>query len=296
MNVYAMMKDIAARGLANQTIGEKDYYDENDILICGVCGEPRQRFMMIADPTKEDKDHQSPLKVARACKCDRDREAAIEAEEKRKREMQAIAALRSASLMDDRLAEATFDKFTHTGKNEDVYRVCKRYADQFELMVSKNQGLLLCGGVGTGKTFAAACIANQLLDKGIPVVMTSFVRLIQLIQNGDMKDTEIIEKMKRAKLVIFDDLGAERSTDYALEKVYSIVDARYGQKLPCIFTSNIPLKEMQEDDDVRFSRIYDRIFSNCYPLQLTGASWRKREAGRRFVDMGKFFDDKEQTQ
>ena len=96
--------------------------------------------------------------------------------------------------------------------------------------------------------------------------------------------------MNSAKLVIFDDLGAERNTDYALEKIYNIIDSRYRRKLPMLLTTNLTIDEMKDEEDRRYSRIYDRIFETCYTMQFTGPSWRKKEASRRFTEMEKLFD------
>lgn len=57
-----------------------------------------------------------------------------------------------------------------------------------------------------------------------------------------------------------------------------------------ILTTNVPISEMMECADRRYSRIYDRIFEVCYPMEFKGTSWRKVEASRRFEDMGKFLE------
>lgn len=158
-------------------------------------------------------------------------------------------------------------------------------------MLEKNQGLLFWGDVGTGKSFAAACIANYLLERKIPVIMTSFVKLLEVIQASREEEPAILNRLGYAKLVIFDDLGAERGTDYALEKVYNIIDSRYRKSLPMILTTNLTIEEMKRDMDIRYSRIYDRIFEICYPMQFTGPSWRKTEASRRFDEMKKLLEE-----
>ena len=115
--------------------------------------------------------------------------------------------------------------------------------------------------------------------------MTSFVKLLASMQGFREDEDKLITQLNRAKLLIIDDLGAERGTDFALEKVYNIVDSRYRAKKPVILTTNLTLKEMKEATDIRYSRIYDRIFEVCYPMQFTGVSWRKVEAARRFDEM-----------
>lgn len=114
--------------------------------------------------------------------------------------------------------------------------------------------------------------------------------MLELIQGGEEKESDIIARMNSAKLVIFDDLGAERNTDYALEKIYNIIDSRYRRKLPMLLTTNLTIDEMKDEEDRRYSRIYDRIFETCYSMQFTGPSWRKKEASRRFTEMEKLFD------
>ena len=103
--------------------------------------------------------------------------------------------------------------------------------------------------------------------------------------------SDIIARMNSARLVILDDLGAERNTDYALEKIYNIIDSRYRRKLPMLLTTNLTIDEMKDEEDRRYSRVYDRIFETCYSMQFTGPSWRKKEARRRFTEMEKLFDN-----
>lgn len=116
--------------------------------------------------------------------------------------------------------------------------------------------------------------------------MTSFVSLLHA-------DKENISnyRLNQASLLILDDFGAERGTDYALENVYNIIDSRYRSGKPIIITTNIALREMQICEDIRYSRIYDRLFEMCYPVKVEGKSWRKKEAVARFDDMKKMFGE-----
>lgn len=291
MDTYGILEGIANRGIANQKRGETDYIGSDGILVCGVCGEPKQMIMELPDPTENDPDKMISFKVSCLCRCELEQEEKEKRREQARKDTERIASLRSASLMDERFSEATFDQFEINKDNERNIKLCRRYVERFDLMVGKNQGLLFWGDVGTGKTSASACIANALLSKKIPVMMTSFVKLLSIIQSGEERDSAILIRMKRAKLVIFDDLGAERGTEYGLEKVYGIVDARYRQKLPMIFTTNLTLAEMKAEVDVRYSRIYDRIFENCFPMQFVGKSWRRKEANRRYEEMEKLLED-----
>ncbi len=277
-----LLPSIIASAKRAQASDPTDYVGEGGLLYCGHCHTPRERVISVAET-----EHKVPV----LCECRTAKEAESRAEELRRKEMEQVAKLRQNSLMDDKFRASTFKSFTTTKHNAKNLRLCKRYADGFDEMLVKNQGLLLTGDVGTGKTFAAACIANDLLDRAVPVVMTSFVKILGIAQNfkGD-EEERYIRRMNRAKLLIIDDLGAERSTDFALERVYNIVDSRYRARLPVILTTNLSLEDMQTATDIRYSRIYDRIFEVCYPIEFTGPSWRKVEASRRFDEMKQFLE------
>ena len=282
---------IADRGLKSQVAGPKDYYDEEGLLVCGVCKKHRQMMKEFPAPTPGDPERIVRRKVACLCDCEEAAERAEAKREKQRRDMELVNKLKDASLMDSRFSSASFASYEITPQNDKILKLCRRYVGKFDEMIQNNQGLLFYGDVGTGKSYTAACIANELLKRRVPVVMTSLIKLIEIIQRGESQETVILNRMNQAKLVIFDDLGAERSTDYALERIYSIIDARYRRRLPMILTTNLTLKQMKEERDLRYSRIYDRIFECCYPVKFAGVSFRKRSANQRFEQMKKLLDD-----
>lgn len=267
----------------SQTHDPSDFFGTDGLLYCGKCRTPKEKMILIGD---------DELKVPVMCKCREEKVREEEEEKKRRDAMDRSMRLRENSLMDGKFWESNFNTFRTTKHNARNLKLCKRYATGFDEMLKKNQGLLFTGDVGTGKTYAAACIVNYLLDRCIPVVMTSFVKILGLAQNfrGD-EEERYIRRMNMAKLLVIDDLGAERSTDFALEKVYNIIDSRYRARLPMILTTNLTLKDMKEATDIRYSRIYDRIFETCYPMEFVGPSWRKVEASRRFDEMKKFLEE-----
>ena len=269
---------IAAAERANPP-EQGDYYDEEGFLVCGKCHTRREYI-----PSHQIEGMEG-MKVKILCKCRQEEERRKEEEDRRRKDMEAVEALRGRSLMDSRLKDATFENIQTTDANARNLKLCKSYAERFDQMVKKNQGLLLYGGVGTGKTFAAACIANYLLERQCPVVMTSFIKLLESAKGFDEEFNKAIQRLNKVKLLIIDDLGAERDTGFAIEKVYDIIDSRYRAKLPVILTTNLSLEEMKSADDIRYARIYDRIFEQCYPMQFTGRSWRKSEANRKFKEM-----------
>ncbi len=277
-----VVESIMTRTEAAVPVNTEDYINPADgLLYCGRCHTPKQCRITFCG--KE----YTPYC---ACSC---RQEAFEAEraERRKRQLEAdTRGSRSASGITAKLLQCRFENYTVTAENEKAYRVCRKYADSFDAMLKKNQGLLLWGGVGTGKTYSAACIANALLDVGIPVIMTSFVTLLGASKGFDI-DMKMIDNLNQAKLLIIDDLGAERSTDFALEKVYSIIDSRYIAGLPMILTTNLDLSVMQQCTDIRYKRVYERILEVCYPVKIGGQSRRKDAARDRFTEMRDFFGD-----
>lgn len=112
--------------------------------------------------------------------------------------------------------------------------------------------------------------------------MTSFIELLSMIQAEKQGESDVLCALDAAKLVVLDDLGAERSTDYALEKVYNIIDRRYRKCLPMIITTNLSIQDMAQEEDVRYKRIYNRLIEVCEPVQITGTDRRVKEGSRRY--------------
>ena len=90
--------------------------------------------------------------------------------------------------------------------------------------------------------------------------------------------------------MFIDELGAERGTDTALEKVYNVIDTRYRSCKPLILTTNLSMPEIIAEGDIRYIRIYDRVLEMCYPVEMAGHSLRKREASRRYTEMKRLLE------
>lgn len=269
INAADFVKSLAAVHTQTNPQLDGDYFGEDGLLRCGKCRQPKRGRIDIGG---------EEIIVPVWCEC------RIKAdEEEKKLSAAALAAsrqweLRKLSLMDSALSEVRFSAADER-ENSASIGMCRRYADLFPQMKRENRGLLLFGSVGTGKTFTAACIANALLDQGFPVVMTSLVKLI------DGGADELCSRMSAIDLLILDDLGAERSTDYALEKVYNVVDSRYRAGLPVIYTTNLTLEELKHPADIRLARIYDRVLERCFPVEFRGNSRRKSAARQGFEEM-----------
>lgn len=269
INGAAFVKSLAAVHMQSNPPVEGDFTGEDGLLRCGKCGGKKRSRIEVSG---------EEIIVPVPCEC-----RLRAAEEEKKHTAAMLAAMRSSelrrlSLMDSSLAEHRFSAADKSANSASI-GMCRRYADLFSKMKQANRGLLLFGSVGTGKTFTAACIANALLEQGIPVVMTSLVKLV------DGGADELCSRMSAIDLLILDDLGAERSTDYALEKVYNVVDSRYRAGLPVIYTTNLTLEELKHPADMRYARIYDRVLERCFPVEFRGCSRRKSAARQGFEEM-----------
>jgi len=139
--------------------------------------------------------------------------------------------------------------------------------------------------VGTGKSFFAGCIANALLDRDVPVLMTNFPTILNRLTGMFSEDrADFIASFDEYDLLIIDDLGVERSTEYAMEQMFFVIDSRYRSRRPMIITTNLKLAELKNPPDLAHARIYDRIPGTVRPdplcrEELPGGKRRSYQAG-----------------
>lgn len=258
VNQLELIDIIAEKAKAIRKPGD---YEEDGLLYCGNCKTPKQGRLSIGNRVRI---------VACQCSCAAkqyaEEQSNIAAVQKRIR----IEQLRSDGIRDKSLAACSFETASTTPEIEKL----KGYADRWAEMEKKNIGLLLWGNTGNGKTFGAACVANQLIDDGVPVMITSFPRIL----SSAFDKQDIVDQMHYYPLVIIDDLGAERQSDYALETVYMVIDERYKAKKPLIITTNLTLDEICKPKNMKLQRIYDRVLEMCSPIAFKGDSIRRIKA------------------
>ena len=245
-----------------------EYLNESDGLIyCSKCRTPRQ--------CKIEHDGQYITLPVR-CLCQKESDEQEEAEFQKRQRLIRIEHLKANGLQDKCLHDYTFanDK----GYNADEMKKAHRYVTEWDTMRSENRGLLLWGNVGTGKTFIAACIADALIEKGVPVLMTNFSKILNTLTPMFSVDRNaFIDSLNQYSLLIIDDLGIERNSEFALEQVFSVIDARYRSNKPLIITTNLTIDEMNHAD-LAHTRIYDRILERCTPLMVNNQNIRKLNA------------------
>lgn len=277
MELSGVIEELIAKG-SRPKLNERT--DDDGMVYCKVCGKAKRKRIKVGV---------QEIVVPVLCKCEVEARKKEEAERAARQEMMKISGIKAASLMDSRLRGASFAEYEKTAENVKILRMAKRYVENFKDMEKKSQGLLLYGSVGTGKSYTAACIANALMEKSTTVIMTSFVKVLSDIGSAQ-DEASYLADLNRPRLLIIDDLGAERSTEYALEKVYNVVDSRVRSDKPMILTTNLTLEEMMESRDIRYQRIYDRILEVCFPVEMKWKSFRRRTAAERFNEMMKLME------
>ena len=251
---------------------ESEYVGKDGLLHCSVC-HARTQITIINPFTGQER------KVRCICECRQK-----ELEERKNREVQEEnERMRRVCFKETNMKNCTF--VNDDRKNPKLSDAMKRYVDRFEEFKSENKGLLLYGNVGTGKTFLTACVANALIDKGYHVLMTNFTTIINTIQGMYEGKQEYINSLNKYSLLILDDLGTERSSEYVQEQVYNIVDARYRSGLPLIITTNLTMDELKNNHEIGYARIYDRILERCHPVKVDGISRRKQNIKDSYFDI-----------
>lgn len=270
-----MLADVLKKAMTTKE-NPGDYTGPDGLLYCGKCHTPKQVLMSVPALTGTD----TPQALPVTCKCQK------EADEKAEAERQAAefknnleARWRADGFHDPSYLKPTFSD--DDGANQKLTGVCKKYADRWPEMLENGMGLLLYGGVGGGKTFLAGCVCNALLKKQVSVCATSFPRVLNVLQNS-MDRQKALDRLARYQCVLLDDFGVERGTEYAQEQLFAVVDARYRAKRPTIITTNLSLHDLENPQNLSYTRIFDRLLELC-PIRLcvSGPSRRKGLADDR---------------
>lgn len=237
---------------------EGDFRNDEGLLCCGVCHQQKECRTEIAGRT---------FTVPCMCKCGEDEWERKEREWQEEQRRIRIENMRVSGIADDSLRDVRFDE---SDGCENILK-CQSFVDHWDEIKEQGTGLLLSGPVGTGKTYAAACIANALIDRGVPVLMTNFPTILS---TSKFEMNDLVRQAMEYDLIIVDDLGVERDTEYSSETVYQFIDACYRRKKPMIITTNLSLKDLRVQEGIRYKRIYDRVLQMCVPMLFTGESRR----------------------
>jgi DNA replication protein DnaC len=161
-------------------------------------------------------------------------------------------------------------------------RVVRRYVQRIEENLDAGRGLWLFGDVGTGKTTLAMLASQAALQAGRSVVIHSLPRLLNLVRNAIESDAGMVgflERLTAVDLLHIDDLGAENTTDWVLEQLYSIINTRYEDERAMIVTTNLEPEQLSEQLG---ERTVSRLLAICgEPWPLWGDDKRRQLQDRR---------------
>lgn len=242
---------------------------------CPVCGKATRIEIAVACGKER-----VLKKILTSCDCETDRGEAERAKTRQREfEAQLIQAWAGTGLAITTFRHDTFN--ADDGANEKISRTCRRYVEKWAEVRAKNYGLLFYGSVGTGKTFLSHAIANALIAQGVSVLVTNFSKILNAIMASRDRQ-QILDSMNAYQMLVIDDLGAERGTEFAREVTYAVIDQRGQAGLPLIITTNLSLAEIKDTSDMQLRRIYDRLETLCpITLRMDGASRRTADAERR---------------
>lgn len=277
MSMTKLLSEFEQLAAEQSKVEQGDYFADDGLLYCHKCNTPKQ--CRVRNPFYPD------LIDVRSCICKcREEELEREKENERRREfLLKCEKYRRLGFVDSKMHNWTFAN--DDGGNPALTQAMKNYVEHFDDFRSQGKGLLLYGSVGAGKTYAACEVANALIDKGHPVLVTNFATLTNTLQENFNSRQTYIDSLNRFSLLVIDDLAAERDTEYMQENVYNIIDARYRAGLPMIITTNLTGAQLKNPDSIGKERIYSRLLERCHPVEVQGADRRRAALKDSYASM-----------
>ncbi|MDF2791086.1 MAG: hypothetical protein K0S80_4188 [Neobacillus sp.] len=219
--------------------------------------------------------------VQPVCKCEAEKvlEPIRQAGEyQHKREIEQLFSIHN---LGERFKDSNFQSFYPRRGSERCLEIAKKYVKEFDSW--NGESFMFWGEPGNGKSHLAAAIANELKALGKIVVFISMPDLLAKIKatfNKKSEDSEsqIMKALQDCSLLIIDDIGCEKVSDWVQEVIFRIVDGRYKMLKPIFVTSNLEPKELAERIG---KRAYDRLVEISQPIKNDATSYRREKAKAR---------------
>lgn len=304
MDLSKMIDGLEKRAADRIKAEQGDYIGNDGLLVCGKCHTPKQTRcqmpwgevtpMCLCKCAAERRDQEE-----RRIKCESleleyrhqqrngltdfellcwiDRNNTVESE---KLKEERLAILKRLCFEEEKLLSWNFEN----AENCKAIEIARNYVENFGKMKEDGKGLLFFGKTGIGKSFAGACIANALTDRGIPCLMTNFAKIRNTVQGLFEGREEYFKSFNKFQLLVIDDLFAEGKTEYMQEIVYAVINTRSEAGLPLIITSNITSEEIKHPADISSQRIFSRLYQMCLPIEVKGEDYRREQLKADFTE------------
>lgn len=196
---------------------------------------------------------------------------------------------------------ATFASFRPSQETRAGFLYAQRYAEEFppannRVTDGPPSGVLMAGSIGTGKTHLAASLARRVAERGFQPLFVDVRELLARLRRSydrDATETEsqIMGPTWAADLVVIDELGATRPSDWAFETIELLIGGLYNRMIPTIVTTNLTNQppgggeptgyQRAARQDTLGDRIGARMFSRlqqmCKPIEMTGPDFRRKK-------------------
>jgi DNA replication protein DnaC len=191
---------------------------------------------------------------------------------------QRVARARARSLsavIPRRYRDVSFDRPPVTEIEPAIVAATRRFVARIDEHLDAGHGLWFMGPPGTGKTTLAMLISKAASAAGRTVAIYSLPRLLNEIRDthrAERSHIDLLDRLTEVDLLHIDDVGAERSTDWVLEELYSIVNARYEDRRSMVITTNILDRDALCEQIS--ARTVSRLTEMCDELPLLGHDHR----------------------
>ena len=267
------MKEIQALLNGKSMIGNFKGFEK-----CEGCQEEIElvEYPIIGGPNKG-----QPAIFRKGCKCEERKLAkeALEARERAKKQY-ALDLFDSKSLINEDLKKATLKNYmpknqTHQNALEWAVDYCKSFNTR------ENKKAILAGSYGLGKSHLSVGVTKYRMSQGITCIFISVPKLFTRIKStwekeSTVRELELLEALETVDLLVFDDFGAGKCTDWQLDKLFEIIDSREGKHT--IFTTNLDSKSL-----VKWTgkRNFDRLLHKTDEIKFEGESYRWKDRRRQ---------------
>lgn len=196
--------------------------------------------------------------------------------QKRKHFRDVINKLYKQNYNERKFQNLNFENFNINSGNEIAVKVANDYTSKC-ITKEQTKGLIITGESGLGKTHLAASIANKLIENDKIVLMGRLTTLLDMIKetfrDNTKSENELIELYSNVDMIIIDDLGTEKISSWALEKVYTIIQNRNENRLPIIITTRFDKQGLierfsQSQDKQLVDAIISKLYQMCYGITL----------------------------